>query len=69
MPEICVFAAEGRSKEQKQGLCVDITNAVVKNFGVHKDAVVVQIVEIKLDAKSKGGVMYTELMAPKPPGG
>jgi len=69
MPEICVFAAEGRSKEQKQGLCEDITAAVVKNFGVHKDVVIVQIVEIKLDAKSRGGVMYTELMAPKKPPG
>jgi 4-oxalocrotonate tautomerase len=65
MPEICVFAAEGRTGGQKRGLCEDITSAVVKNFGVAKDAVIVQIVEIRLNAKSKGGVMYTELMRPK----
>lgn len=63
MPEICIFAAEGRSASQKASLCRDITKAVVENFGVAPDAVIVQIVEIKLDAKSKGGVMYTELMA------
>jgi len=65
MPEICVFAAEGRTANQKRALCEDITSAVVKNFGVAKDAVIVQIVEIPLDAKSKGGVMYTELMKQK----
>ncbi|NTE68168.1 4-oxalocrotonate tautomerase [Agrobacterium tumefaciens] len=60
MPEICVFAAEGRSADQKRGLCRDITEAVVNNFGVDRDAVIVQIIEIPRNSKSKGGVMYSE---------
>ncbi|WP_321897001.1 tautomerase family protein [Burkholderia cepacia] len=64
MPEICVFAAEGRSAEQKRGLCADITEAVVKNFGVERNLVIVQIIEAKKDSKSRGGVMYSELMPP-----
>ncbi|WMY12829.1 tautomerase family protein [Paraburkholderia phenoliruptrix] len=68
MPEVCVFAAEGRSAEQKSALCLDITEAVVRNFGVQRDAVIVQIVEIRRDSKSKGGVMYSELKGPAPEG-
>ncbi len=60
MPEVVVYAAKWRSADQKRGLCKDITDAVAKNFSVPVDAVVVQIVEIDLDAKSKGGVMFSE---------
>ena len=45
MPEIYVHAVEGRSLEQKRALVKDITDAVVKNFKVGADAVMVQIVE------------------------
>ena len=41
MPEVHVFAAEGRTPEQKKALMKDITDAVVKNFGAPADAVVV----------------------------
>ncbi|HLK26586.1 MAG TPA: 2-hydroxymuconate tautomerase [Caulobacteraceae bacterium] len=60
MPEVVVYAAKGRNALQKKALCQDITQAVVKNFGAPAEAVVVQIVEIDLDAKSKGGVMFSE---------
>jgi len=60
MPEVVVYAAKGRNADQKRGLCKDITDAVARNFSVPVDAVVVQIVEIDLDAKSKGGVMFSE---------
>jgi len=62
MPEICVYAVAGRSPEQKAGLCRDITDAVVRNFGVAPDVVVVQIVEVAAESKSRGGVMFS---APK----
>jgi len=39
MPEVYVHAVEGRSKDQKRALIKDITDAVVKNFGVTADAV------------------------------
>ena len=60
MPEIHVFAVEGRTPEQKKGLCRDITAAVVKNFNVQPDDVTVQLIECPRDSKSKGGVMFSE---------
>jgi len=60
MPEVYVHAVEGRTKEQKRALIQDITNAVVKNFGVAADAVLVEIVESSRDNKAKGGVLFSE---------
>ncbi len=60
MPEVYVYAVAGRTAEQKKGLMKDITDAVVKNFGAHADAVTVQIVESQKDSKAKGGVPFTE---------
>lgn len=59
MPEIVVYAVAGRSTEAKHALMRDITEAVVKNFGVHPDLVTVQIVEAEAEAKSKGGIPYS----------
>ena len=60
MPEIIVYAVEGRTAEQKKSLMKDITDAVVKNFHVPLETVTVQIVESKKDSKAKGGVPFTE---------
>jgi len=60
MPEVYVHAVEGRTKDQKKALIQDITNAVVKNFGVAADAVLVEIVESSRDNKAKGGVLFSE---------
>lgn len=60
MPEIVVFAVEGRSKDQKRGLVRDLTDAVVRNFGVPAESVTVQIVESPKDSKAKGGVLFSE---------
>lgn len=60
MPEIVVYAVEGRSAEQKRGLMKDITEAVVSNFGVPAAAVVVQIVEAPKTDKMKGGVLFSD---------
>lgn len=60
MPEIIVFAAAGRTTDQKRGLAKDLTEAMVKNFGVPKEAVTVQIVESPLDSKAKGGVLFSD---------
>ena len=62
MPEIVVYAVEGRSLEQKQGLLRDITEAAVKNFGVDPGVVTVQNVECPATLKSKGGIPYSERM-------
>lgn len=61
MPEILVHIVEGRSVAAKKALMRDITEAVVRNFGVPAERVVVQIVESPKDSKSRGGVPYDEL--------
>ena len=64
MPEVVVYALGGRSLDQKRGLMKDITDAVVKNFKVPADAVMVQIMEAAKDTKAKGGVLFSD----RPPG-
>ena len=41
MPEIIIYLAEGRARDAKKALMKDITDAVVKHFGVNPEAVVV----------------------------
>jgi 4-oxalocrotonate tautomerase len=60
MPEVVVYALDGRSVDQKRGLVKDITAAVVKNFAVPADAVVVTIVETPKTDKGKGGVLFAD---------
>jgi 4-oxalocrotonate tautomerase len=60
MPEVIVYAVAGRSAGQKKGLMKDITDAMVKNFGVKPEVVTVQIVESAKDSKAKGGVPFSE---------
>lgn len=60
MPEVIVYAVAGRTAEQKKSLMKDITDAVVKNFGVAIDVVTVQIMESPKTDKAKGGVPFTE---------
>lgn len=60
MPEVYVYAVEGRTPEQKKNLMKDITEAVVRNFDAPADAVVVQIVEAPKADKAKGGVPFSE---------
>ena len=60
MPEVYVHAIEGQTKDQKRALIKDITDAVVKNFGVTADAVLVEILESSRDNKAKGGVLFSE---------
>jgi len=60
MPEVLVYAVEGRTPAQKKALMKDITDAVVKNFATPADAVTVQIVESPKTDKAKGGVPFSE---------
>ncbi|MEX2034156.1 MAG: tautomerase family protein [Xanthobacteraceae bacterium] len=64
MPEIVVYSAGSRSAEQKKALCKDITDAVVKNYKVPVEAVVITLVETARSDKAKGGVMFSD-MAPR----
>ncbi|WP_029686242.1 tautomerase family protein [Tatumella saanichensis] len=60
MPEVVVFAVEGRSSEQKKKLMKDITDAVVSNFKVDPEVVVVSVVETPKQHKSRGGIPFDE---------
>ena len=60
MPEIIVYAVEGRTLDQKKSLVKDITSAVVRNFDVDAEAVTIQIVEAPKTSKAKGGIMFSE---------
>ena len=62
MPEIYVYAVEGRTIDQKRSLVKDITDAVVRNFKVTPEAVKVQIEESSQDCKAKGGVLFSDRM-------
>ncbi len=64
MPEVVVYAIEGRSTDQKRGLVKDITSAVMKNLGVPAEAVIVTIAESSKENKAKGGVLFSDLPAP-----
>ena len=64
MPEVYVYAVEGRTLDQKRALVKDVTDAVVRHFKVKPDAVMVQIMESAKDTKAKGGVLFSD----RPPG-
>jgi 4-oxalocrotonate tautomerase len=64
MPEIYVYAVEGRTIDQKRSLVKDITDAVVRHFKVPAEAVMVQIMESPKDSKAKGGFLFSD----RPPG-
>jgi 4-oxalocrotonate tautomerase len=60
MPEVYVYAVEGRTIDQKRSLVKDITDAVVRNFKVAPEAVMVQIMESPKDSKAKGGILFSD---------
>jgi 4-oxalocrotonate tautomerase len=65
MPEIVFYALGGRSIEQKRALIKDFTDAVVKNYKVEPGAVTITIVESTKEDKAKGGVLFSDMGAPK----
>ncbi len=60
MPLITVKALEGRTIEQKRGLVEDITEAVVKNFKVELERVMVDIVEYSKDNLAEAGKLFVD---------
>ncbi len=65
MPEIVFYALGGRTVEQKRALIKDFTDAVVKNYKVEPGAVTVTIIETPKHDKAKGGVLFSDMSAPK----
>lgn len=67
MPEVYVYAIEGRSLDEKKALVRDITDAVVKHFKAKPDRVTVQIMESPRHNKASGGILLSELLPPAKP--
>jgi len=61
MPEIVIYSAGSRAADQKKALVKDITDAVVKNYKVPAEAVVITLVETPRTDKAKGGVLFSEM--------
>jgi len=60
MPSVTVKAVAGRTTEQKRGLVKDITEAVVKNFGVKPESVTVDIIECSRENLAVGGKLFID---------
>ncbi|WP_304655237.1 tautomerase family protein [Neorhizobium galegae] len=60
VPEVHVFCAAGRTRDQKVRLMKKITDAVVEEFGASSGSVTVQIIEAPLADKMKGGIPFDE---------
>jgi 4-oxalocrotonate tautomerase len=60
MPEVHVYLAAGRTSEQKKGMMLGITRALVDNLGVAPEVVTVQIIEAPLADKMKNGQTFDE---------
>lgn len=60
MPEVYIYAVEGRTIDQKRALVKDITDAVVRHFKVEPATVMVQIMESPKSSKAKGGILFSD---------
>lgn len=61
MPEIVIYAMEGRTHEQKKALVREITDACEKHLETPREAVVIQFVECPPSSKSKGGILFSDM--------
>lgn len=60
MPEVFVYAIEGRSIEQKRSLVKKITDAVVEDYRVAPDAVSVILIDTPRSMRAKAGVLLSD---------
>ena len=60
MPLVSVKTKDGKTIEQKRALVKEITEAVVKNFKVEPESVVVDIIEYSGESLAKGGKLFAD---------
>ena len=60
MPLVTVKALEGRTIKQKKALVKDITEAVVTNFKVQPEAVIIDIVDYSGKNLAKAGKLFVD---------
>jgi len=60
MPLVTIKVVEGRTLEQKRALVKDITEALVTNFKVDADSVIVDIIEYNKVNVAKAGKLFVD---------
>jgi 4-oxalocrotonate tautomerase len=60
MPLVTIKIIEGRTTEQKRGMARDVTEAIVKNVGCPRDAVHINIIDLKKENIADGGKLYCD---------
>jgi 4-oxalocrotonate tautomerase len=63
MPEVYIYAIEGRTIDQKRKLVKEVTEVVARNLDVAEDALLIQLLESSREAKAKGGVLFSDRAA------
>ena len=58
MPTITIETITGRTQAQRDALAVDVTEAVVKNYGVTPEQVVIRFTERDPDMQYRGGKTF-----------
>lgn len=61
MPEVYIYAYEGRTIEQKRKLVKSVPEAVTDSLGVKPEVVTVQIIEGKRENRAVAGVLATDM--------
>ena len=64
MPEVYIYALQGKSLDQKRKLVREVTEAVARNLDVAEDTVLIQLMESTREDKAKGGVLFSDRVAP-----
>jgi 4-oxalocrotonate tautomerase len=60
MPEVFVYAVEGRSQDQKRKLVKSITDAVCDSYNVAPDAVAIILVDTPKSMRATAGVLLSD---------
>jgi len=64
MPEVYIYALEGKTLDQKRKLVKEVTETVARNLEVAEDTVLIQLMESSREAKAKGGVLFSDRAPP-----
>ena len=60
MPEVYIYALEGKTLDQKRKLVKEVTETVARYLEVAEDTVLIQLMESSREAKAKGGVLFSD---------
>jgi 4-oxalocrotonate tautomerase len=60
MPEVLVYAIEGRTQDQKRKLVKSVTEAVCDSYAVAPDTVTIILVDTPKSMRAKAGVLLSD---------